>query len=92
MGKSKREICHFLQGKAHGKGTVRWLDGSKLYSGHLKQNLRDGPGRMDCVDVRTGLTTTFEGTWKSDQLEGKGKIKYLSYPTKELGNRLTRLN
>ena len=31
---------------------------------------------MDCVDLRTGLTTTYEGHWKSDQLEGPGKIKF----------------
>ena len=31
---------------------------------------------MDCVDLRTGLTTTYEGHWKSDQLEGQGKIKF----------------
>ena len=36
----------WLQGKAHGKGTVRWLDGSKMYTGHLKQNLKDGPGKI----------------------------------------------
>ena len=36
----------WVQGKAHGKGTVRWLDGSKMYTGHLKQNLKDGPGKI----------------------------------------------
>ena len=34
----------WVQGKAHGKGTVRWLDGSKMYTGNLKQNLKDGSG------------------------------------------------
>ena len=31
---------------------------------------------MECVDARTGLTTTYKGIWRADQLEGLGRIKF----------------
>ena len=66
----------WVQAKIHGYGTIRWLDGSRFYTGQLKQNKKHGPGRMECFDPKTGQSTVYDGNWKNDQLDGNGSISY----------------
>ena len=64
-------------GKLHGEGVLTWLDGSRTYEGHFRQNHKHGLGKMEILDSKNPtLRTVFDGQWKWDKFEGHGSLQY----------------
>ena len=67
----------WMYGKLHGEGTLTWLDGSRSYVGHFRQNIKHGLGEMVVTEEKNkNLKTIFNGQWKCDKFEGIGTIQY----------------
>ena len=67
----------WMYGKLHGEGTLTWLDGSRSYVGHFRQNIKHGLGEMVVTEEKSkNLKTIFNGQWKCDKFEGIGTIQY----------------
>ena len=60
-----------MYGKMHGSGVITWADG-KVYRGQLRQSQKHGFGRLE-VSGSVGVTV-YEGQWRGDKMEGKGRI------------------
>lgn len=63
-------------GKPHGEGTMTWGK-SKTYNGSWMEGKRSGQGVYKMITRETDRIseTQYEGTWKSDQKEGKGELR-----------------
>ncbi len=64
-----------------GRANITYPSGN-TYSGQLSHGKREGSGKYTWVDKNGKTKTIYNGEWKSDLMEGKGKYYYTSsdYP------------
>jgi len=62
-------------GKAHGKGTVKWPNG-KTYSGSFVNGLRSGTGKYinEYSDSDYRYKVVYNGSWNNDRMNGDGTL------------------
>lgn len=69
---------NLLNGMPHGKGTVKWADGSE-YVGEWKEGRKQGQGTYTWADG-----SKYVGGWWSDQFQGLGKLTIPKSNTKAI--------
>ncbi|XP_051564590.1 alsin isoform X2 [Myxocyprinus asiaticus] len=67
----------WLSGKPHGKGTLKWPDGT-VYYGTFKNGLEDGFGDYMVPNKTFNKFERFQGHWKEGKMHGFGTYWYAS--------------
>ncbi|KTF77023.1 hypothetical protein cypCar_00017969 [Cyprinus carpio] len=67
----------WLSGKLHGKGTLKWPDGT-VYCGTFKNGLEDGFGDFMMPNTTFNKFERYQGHWKEGKIHGFGKFWYAS--------------
>ena len=57
--------------KKHGKGHLKWLDGSREYKGNFKDDERHGEGTYTWDNG----TKSYRGKWRNGQKDGVGYVR-----------------
>ncbi|XP_028998624.1 alsin isoform X2 [Betta splendens] len=68
---------HWLTGKPHGRGVLKWPDGRK-YTGEFKNGLEDGFGEFVAPNKTPNINDSYQGHWKDGKMHGLGKYRYAS--------------
>ncbi|XP_013856612.1 alsin isoform X2 [Austrofundulus limnaeus] len=68
---------HWLTGKPHGSGELKWPDG-RIYTGSFKNGLEDGYGEFVAPNKTLNKTDLYQGYWKEGKMHGLGSYRYAS--------------
>ncbi|XP_026074542.1 alsin-like [Carassius auratus] len=67
----------WLSGKLHGKGSLKWPDGT-VYCGTFKNGLEDGFGDFMMLNTTFNKFERYQGHWKEGKIHGVGTFWYAS--------------
>ncbi|XP_037552375.1 alsin [Nematolebias whitei] len=68
---------HWLTGKPHGSGELKWPDG-RIYTGSFKNGLEDGFGELVAPNKTLNKNDLYQGYWKEGKMHGLGSYRYAS--------------
>ncbi|XP_024866882.1 alsin isoform X2 [Kryptolebias marmoratus] len=68
---------HWLNGKPHGSGELKWPDG-RIYTGSFKNGLEDGFGEFVAPNKTLNKKDLYQGYWKEGKMHGLGSYRYAS--------------